>query len=78
MDIDDEHSASIRVTPASVALVTGDWTAADHSEQYTALGEATLRRALPAWLDIIDNSETFTDWHARQPETARPGDRRQD
>ena len=77
MDIDDdERSASIRVTPASVALVTGDWTTDAHSEQYTALGEATLRRVLPAWLDIIDNSETFTDWHARQPDTSRSDDHR--
>ena len=72
MDIDDdEHSTSIRVTPASVALVACDWTTDDHSEQYTSLGKATLRRVLPAWLDIIDNSETCTAWHARQPKTPR-------
>ena len=61
---DDEHCASIRVSPASVALVTLDWTTGDHSEQYTSVGRAALRRILPDWLRIIDESETFDAWHA--------------
>ena len=57
---DDEHCASIRVSPGSVALVT----TGDHSERCTSVGRAALRRVLPGWLRIIDESETFDAWHA--------------
>lgn len=63
---DDERCAAIRIGPAGVALVTWDWTSDDHSEQYTSLDRATLRRVLPRWLDIIDESERYEDWRAKQ------------
>ena len=63
---DDEVCAAIRVGPVGVALVTWDWTSDDHSEQYTSLDRATLRRVLPHWLDIIDKSERYEDWRAKQ------------
>ena len=68
---DDDRSASIRVRPASVALVTWDWATDAPSEQYTSLDAATLRRVLPVWLDVMDSAESFTDWHERQPKPDR-------
>ena len=65
---DDEGCAAIRVGPAGVALVTWDWTSDDRSEQYTSLDRATLRRALPRWLDAVDQSEKYADWRAKQTE----------
>ena len=61
---DDEHAASIRVTPVSVALVSADWTTDAECEQYTSLGRAVLCRVLPGWLDAIDRSELFGVWFA--------------
>ena len=53
-----------------MALITWDWATDAASEQYTSLGAATLRRVLPAWLDVMDSAESYTDWHERQP---KPG-----
>ena len=66
---DDEHAISIRVAPATVALVTLDWTTDGDgcAEQYVSLNRAALRRVLPGWLDAIDRSETFTAWYAANP-----------
>ena len=64
----NEGCAAIRVGPAGVALVTWDWTSDARSEQYTSLDRATLRRALPRWLDAVDQSEKYADWRAKQTE----------
>ena len=59
---DDEHAVSIRVSPASIALVVFDWITDAQSEQYTSLDTTTLRSVLPRWLEIIERSETFDEW----------------
>ena len=70
---DDEHSAAVRISPASIALETWDWATEATNEHFSSIDTVTIRRTLPTWLDIIDQSETFDEWVGLQEDEALPG-----
>ena len=67
---DDAHSAEIRVTSTSVALVIWDWDTDAYAELYSSLSRGPLRRALQRWLQAIEQTQTFDEWDSTTTQRA--------